>query len=130
MSNVFLVLLAHGSRDPRWRKPFEALLQRVADAVGAAQVGLAYMEMAEPTLTEVVVAAREAGYRRFRILPLFMAAGAHLAQDVPFQLELLKISYPDLELTLLPPVGEHPEIQAAMARLAEATLMNDILPLA
>jgi sirohydrochlorin cobaltochelatase len=48
-----LILIAHGSRDPRWQQPFEQLLQRLKQAKPGAAIELAYMEFAEPTLLQV-----------------------------------------------------------------------------
>ena len=45
-----LVLLAHGSRDPQWRVPFERIVDAVQGQSGKTKVRLAYMEFIEPTL--------------------------------------------------------------------------------
>jgi hypothetical protein len=45
-----LVLLAHGSKDPRWRAPFERIAQELQKKLGKQRVRLAYMEFVGPTL--------------------------------------------------------------------------------
>ena len=44
-----VLLLAHGARDPNWRKPFERLHADVRARLGAIPVVLAFLELAAPT---------------------------------------------------------------------------------
>ncbi|MCC5881813.1 MAG: CbiX/SirB N-terminal domain-containing protein [Halomonas sp.] len=114
-----LILLAHGSSDPKWRAPFE----RLHDALAArmqVSLKLAYMELSEPSLESTVAELAASGVRRAEILPLFFAAGRHLRKDVPAQVEALQSLHPGMDLKLLPPVGEHPAfIEALAAVIAE-----------
>lgn len=109
-----LILLAHGSSDPHWRAPFEnfhaALTTRLETPLR-----LAYMELCEPSLESTVAELADAGVERAEILPLFFAAGRHLRKDVPGQVDALAHAVPGVELTLLPPVGEHPAFVEALA---------------
>ncbi len=113
-----LILLAHGSRDPRWQQPFEALTQQLQTQVGEAQVKLAYMEMASPTLMDIGKASIAEGITTFTILPLFMAAGGHVSKDIPRLANELKQADDNITVTVLPPVGEHPLIVDTMAQIA------------
>lgn len=119
-----LVLLAHGSPDPRWRAPFEELAEHLRKTLGDKRVRLAYMEFAAPSLEEVAgELAREAeGQCRLRILPLFMAGGGHVDRDIPALVAALGWKYPEIETEILPPVGEHPKVVAALREIAEAAL--------
>ncbi|MBW6390328.1 MAG: CbiX/SirB N-terminal domain-containing protein [Halomonas sp.] len=109
-----LILLAHGSSDPAWRAPFEHFHASLATRMQV-PLKLAYMELSEPSLESSVAELASAGLRRADILPLFFAAGRHLRKDVPAQVEALRSSHPDIELRLLPPVGEHPAFIDALA---------------
>src|SRR5205823_2753121 len=82
MSSRAVILLAHGSREPRWRAPFAQLERDLG-----APFYLAFLELGSPTFADAVAAARAAGARELRVLPLFMAGGAHLERDVPALLE-------------------------------------------
>jgi sirohydrochlorin cobaltochelatase len=101
-----LILYAHGSEDPRWRQPFERLESDLQGQLGLGRVRLAYMEFAEPTLMQVAAQAFEEGVRRLAILPVFMAAGAHLANDLPEQVAAVRAKFAAMEVAVLPPVGE------------------------
>lgn len=73
------------------------------------------MELSEPSLESSVAELAQQGATRAEVLPLFFAAGRHLRKDVPAQIEALRAAHPGLELTLLPPVGEHPAFVEALA---------------
>ena len=115
----FVVLLAHGSSDPQWLLPFSELECHIRRSETA--VRLAYMELAEPSLEEVVAEACHQGYRSFVILPLFFAAGRHLRQDVPRQIEDLSQRLA-VEIRMLPPVGDHPLLVDALLRIVRESL--------
>lgn len=122
MKTSCLVLLAHGSKNPRWREPFERLREELRREVGADRVGLAYMAMAEPSLTVVIRRLSDRGVRVIRILPLFMSSGNHLHEDIPDQVASLRRDYPGLEIAVLPPIGSHPRFTAMMRELARDVL--------
>jgi sirohydrochlorin cobaltochelatase len=119
MSDVRLVLLAHGSRDPRWRAPFETFAASLTTDLGAHKVRLAYMEFVAPTLADMAAEAVRDGIRGLKVLPLFMAGGAHVDQDIPAQVAEVKARFPELELTVLTPIGEHPRMVAIMQEIAK-----------
>lgn len=102
-----LIVLAHGSTDSRWQAPFETLEQRLKARMST-PVRLAYMELCDPLIETVVEELHADGFESIDILPLFFAAGRHLREDVPGQLDALRQQYPGLSLTLLDPVGQHP----------------------
>lgn len=109
-----LILYAHGSEDPRWRQPFERLTADLQQQIGSDEIRLAYMEFAPPTLADVAAEAVRDGARKLSVLPLFMAAGAHLAHDLPEQVAAVRAQFGELEVNVLPPVGEDKRLQALL----------------
>jgi sirohydrochlorin cobaltochelatase len=97
------ILLAHGSRDPLWAQPFRDLCQRLGK--NHSNVSLAFMELCEPGLSEMVDRAAARGASRIAVLPLFLAAGRHLREDVPLQITQIAEDT-GLSVTLLPAIGE------------------------
>ncbi|MCK2185446.1 sirohydrochlorin chelatase [Halomonas getboli] len=124
MSNA-LILMAHGSSDPNWRAPFERLAEQLSTRLST-PLRLAYMEICAPSLEDTVAELAAEGVERAEILPLFFAAGRHLRKDVPGQVEALGEAHPEVQLTLLPPVGEHPAfVEALAAVIAERAGESD-----
>jgi sirohydrochlorin cobaltochelatase len=113
-----LLLFVHGSRDPRWRAPFERMTAELQEKIGAGRVRLVYMEFAEPTLLDVAGEAARDGVSCLRLLPLFLAGGAHVANDIPEQVDEVIRRHPNLHIEVLPPVGEDPRFAAMLRDIA------------
>ncbi len=115
--DTLLVFVAHGSRNPEWGEPLEALTAAVAEQTGIENLRLAYSQFASPTLEDVVA---EAGpeIERVRVLPLFMTAHGHVERDIRPVVEDLRRAHPEIEVELLPPVGELPSFRILLVELA------------
>lgn len=109
-----VILLAHGSPDSIWKKPFEVLQKRVSDEYGEGKTSLAFMELTEPTL-EQVITGLNACCRHIAVLPIFLAVGRHLRLDVPAQISGLETE--NLKIDLLKPIGDDPLLQDAMLQV-------------
>lgn len=107
-----LILFAHGSRDAHWARPFEALRAQLAPRY---DVELAFLELMPPTLGEAVSRLAARGARRVRVVPVFLAQGAHLKRDLPALAAQAGARHPGLEIVLEPALGEQPEVIAALA---------------
>jgi sirohydrochlorin cobaltochelatase len=118
MNDVCLILLAHGSPDPRWRAPFEKLAEAIGRELDGGRVKLAYMEFAAPSLKKAAGEAHREGFTALRVLPLFMAGGGHVGRDIPVLAEALRGQFPGLSVEILPPIGEHPRVAEAMRETA------------
>ncbi len=115
--DTMLVLMAHGSRNPDWGTPLEALTAAVARQADAEHVRLAYSQFSSPTLEEVVAEAPPE-IRRVKVLPLFMTAHGHVERDIRPIVEDLRRKHESLEVELLPPVGELPSFRILLVELA------------
>ena len=122
MDSHCTILLAHGSTDPAWRKTFQTLAGPALDANAGAR--LAYMELASPSLEETVRDLTRDGITRISVLPLFLARGRHLRRDLPQMIEDLQSRYPVM-IALLPPIGEHPKLAAALQQIIAETLTGE-----
>ena len=109
-----LILLAHGSRDPAWAAPFETLTHALQTKHPQSKIALAFMELTEPSLTDVLKTFEAAGVEEVEVLPVFFAAGRHLKKDVPAQIETF-MKESALRVSLGEPIGAWPEVQAVMA---------------
>ena len=118
MSDSRLVIFAHGSADSRWRLPFEELTASLSERHGADKVRLAYMEFAHPSLAEVAREAARDGKSRLRVLTLFLAAGGHMSEDIPLQVPAVQMSFPQVRIKLLQPIGEHPRVKELFREIA------------
>lgn len=113
-----IVLLAHGSRDERWREPIEAVAARVTALDPQARVVCAYMELAAPDLRTAAAALVASGAKVVRVVPLFLGMGKHAREDLPLQVEALRQAWAPVDFQLAGIVGEEPELVDLLARIA------------
>ncbi len=114
MSSTAYLLLAHGSRDQRTTTAFTRLthdctakLKRLHPEI---LLGTACLELAElPIVDQLILFAHQAiqqGCRRVRVLPLFLAPGVHVLDDLPRAIHLAQIELSDrCKLELLSYLG-------------------------
>ncbi|HKJ01642.1 MAG TPA: CbiX/SirB N-terminal domain-containing protein [Longimicrobiales bacterium] len=113
-----LILVAHGSRDARWRASVEEVVASLASANGQGRVRLAYMDLTPPTLMDVATEAVGAGHTALRVLPLFLAPQGHVRRDVEPLVAEVRAALPAVQIELLPPMGQQPEFRDAIDRIA------------
>lgn len=82
-----LVIAAHGSRSPAWVQTLEDFAEEVGRSPGIAEVfssvTTGYLESASPGLAESVERALAGGAPEVVVVPLFLTASTHQAEDVP-----------------------------------------------
>lgn len=110
-----IVLFAHGSRDPEWARPFEAIRELVRRQRPECPIEVAYLEQMKPTLAEAVATLVDEGASSIAVFPLFMAQGGHLRQDLPRLLGAIRASYPHIPIALEAALGEAPEVLEGIA---------------
>jgi sirohydrochlorin cobaltochelatase len=104
-----LILVAHGSRDSRWRASVHDLGESVGKSLPSEEVKVAFMQFDGPTLPEVVEAAVRSGHEKAHLLPLFMASAGHVDKDIKPLVSDLARAHPEIELSLMTPIGENEE---------------------
>jgi len=116
-----IVLFGHGSRDPRWTEPFEAMRTAVEQQAPGAVVRLAYLEHSPPGLDAAVAALAGEGHRTIALVPLFLGAGAHVRHDIPAQAAEAGARH-GVALQVLPFIGDAPAVVEAIARHVVSTV--------
>ena len=115
-----LILFAHGSRDPQWRAPMEAVAAR-AQALDARTVArCAYLELMEPDLPACAAALVAQGVTAITVVPMFLGVGRHAREDLPVLLDALKARHPQVRFELRPAIGEDERVVDMLARIALA----------
>jgi sirohydrochlorin cobaltochelatase len=111
-----LILFAHGARDPQWALPFQRLVTELGELMPGERIVLAYLDLMQPSLPACAASLHGEGMRSLRVVPVFLGTGGHLKEDLPNLVATIRKSYPDMEIAVEPPIGEQPEVIAAIAR--------------
>ncbi len=117
-----VILFAHGSRDPLWRLPIDAVAQHMRGQEPHKPVAVAFLELTEPDLPSTVEALMKQDVTRVRIVPMFLGVGRHAREDLPELVHGLSQAYPQMSFELLPAIGEHPAMTALMANIAAGSV--------
>jgi sirohydrochlorin cobaltochelatase len=113
-----IILFAHGSRDPLWHKPIQAVAERILQRSPRTVVKCAYLELTEPDLPQVASDLVADGATSLCVVPLFLGVGRHAREDLPELIRLLKIDHPSIEITCQPAVGEQSRLLDLLADIA------------
>lgn len=113
-----LILFAHGSRDPQWRAPMEAVAARAATLDPKSQVACAYLELMAPDLPACAAAMAAQGITAITILPMFLGVGRHAREDLPLLVDQLRQQHPQVHFELRPAIGEDARVVDMLAHIA------------
>jgi sirohydrochlorin ferrochelatase len=121
-----VVLVAHGSRDPRAAVTTEALARAVAAARPGLLVRSSYLDHGPPRPAAVLAELEAAGHAGVVLVPLLLTAAYHGRVDIPDAVETARaagLRVPVRVTDVLGPTGQgpHPYLVAGLRRrLAEA----------
>lgn len=108
-----IVLFAHGSSDPAWAVPFEKIRTRVA-AQTEQTVALAFLERMSPSLEEAVGRLASEGSTTITLVPLFLAVGGHMRNDLPAMVKDAEQKH-RVAISVKPAIGESEKMIDALA---------------
>lgn len=110
-----IILFGHGARDPDWALPIQRLAELVQRLEPGARVQTAFLEFMQPGLPAAIDAAINNGAVEVVIVPVFLAQGGHVKRDLPEMIEQARCRSPELQIRLLPALGECEAVLQAMA---------------
>ncbi|MBS7807636.1 CbiX/SirB N-terminal domain-containing protein [Variovorax sp. PCZ-1] len=133
-----IILFAHGSRDPLWRGPIEAVAARIRTDSPHLPVTCAYLELCEPSLPDAaaqmisklqiainsIAACADSkpatGLKplKIRIIPMFLGMGKHAREDLPELAAQLRSSHTQVQFEISATVGEDERVTALLAQIA------------
>jgi sirohydrochlorin cobaltochelatase len=113
-----IVLFAHGSRDPLWHKPMEAVAGAMRQSSPQVPVVCAYLELSTPDLSTACAGLVQLGVQRINVVPMFLGVGKHAREDLPVLMDALRSEHPAILFTQQRAVGEEPLLVELLANIA------------
>lgn len=110
-----VILFAHGSPDPAWKKSTVALQLRLEQALPGVMVASAFLKDTQPSIFEAACDMRSAGVENVTVIPVFLAAGSHYVNDFPVIGKKLEEENPGVEFTWTDVIGRWDEVTGALA---------------
>ncbi len=103
-----VLLIAHGSRRAEANDDLVELAKLISERGIYEFVQVSYLELAAPTILDGGRACVEQAATRILMLPYFLSAGVHVAQDLEAARMQLSVEFPCVEVLLCPHLGLHP----------------------
>jgi len=102
-----LLILAHGSRKAESNQEVQNLADTYAILNGDDYpiVKAGFLELSQPDIDTVITESVQAGATELTILPYFLAAGAHVVDDIPSNVTKSINKFSDIEVHILPHIG-------------------------
>lgn len=102
-----LLVVAHGSRRGESNDEVRALTDRVRETAGDrfTDIECAFLELAPPTIPDGLTRLIERGAEHIIVLPYFLAAGRHVAEDIPAEVEQTRHAHPNIAIEIAPYLG-------------------------
>ncbi len=113
-----IILFAHGSRDPLWRAPIEAVAALIRAQHPSRNVACAYLELCAPTLAQACHELIGKGATQITVVPMFLGTGKHAREDLPALIHALREQHPRVQFKAQPAIGEDLRLTTLMAEIA------------
>lgn len=112
-----LIFLAHGSRRQQSNDEVINLTDRIRPLISAKydSVSAAFLEIATPSLSEMIDHLIERDAEIIAIYPYFVNSGNHVEQDIPRIIEGFKSAHPNRRFVLMQHFGKSKEIANMIA---------------
>ncbi|ABO51211.1 cobalamin (vitamin B12) biosynthesis CbiX protein [Desulforamulus reducens MI-1] len=100
-----VIVLAHGSRYPKANQEIFQITEQVKIIGGITSVETCFLQFGQPTLPQVVEEMNRTGIKAVTVVPLLLAVGSHIQEDLPELLKEQKKRYPHMTFRLAPHLG-------------------------
>ncbi|CAM5555646.1 sirohydrochlorin chelatase [Streptomyces spiroverticillatus] len=111
-----LLLIAHGSRDPRHAATVHALAERVRERQPGTRVEVSFLDFNSPSVPVTLTRLAGAGVRDVVALPLLLTRAFHAKADIPSVLDEASARLPHLRITRAEVLGPSPLLLSAVER--------------
>ncbi len=129
MTQPTLLVIAHGSRDPRHAATVHALTERVRAERPGLRVETAFLEFNAPSVPRVLERLAAQGADEVVALPLLLTRAFHAKTDIPSVLREARARLPRLRIRQADVLGPSPLLNATLGRrLREAGARPGDLP--
>lgn len=116
-----LLIVAHGSRREASNEEIRELTQRIKAQAGDSYdwIDCAFLELALPSIPDGIQQCVDHGADEVVVLPYFLSAGRHVAEDIPNDVKIKQDQHPSVNIRIAPYVGGLDGIAGLMLQAAD-----------
>ena len=123
-----LLIVGHGSRDPRGAEEFHELVRLVRERNPGLPVEGGFIELSRPPISECVGRIADKGVRDVAAVPLMLLAAGHAKDDIPATLVREGIDHPEMSFEYGRALGVRPELLELMDDRVSAVVPAEAKP--
>ncbi|WP_318614410.1 sirohydrochlorin chelatase [Sporosarcina sp. YIM B06819] len=105
-----VLYVGHGSRIQAGVEEAIQFIENCKVMIDVAIQEICFLELASPSVDEGITKCVERGATKIAVVPILLLTANHANEDIPFEIEVGKIMYPDVEFTYGKAFGIHPKI--------------------
>jgi sirohydrochlorin cobaltochelatase len=120
-----LLIVGHGSRDPRGSREFHELVGLVRRRNPSLTVEGGFIELSRPPISECVNRLAENGAPSVAAVPLMLLAAGHAKDDIPATLAREKMDHPEMSFSYGRALGIRPELLELMEEKFAAVVREE-----
>jgi sirohydrochlorin cobaltochelatase len=120
-----LLVVGHGSRDPRGASQFHDLVDLVRRRNPSLTVEGGFIELSRPPISECVDRLADRGARNVAAVPLMLLAAGHAKDDIPATLVRERMSHPEMSFSYGRALGIRPELLELMDEKISTLLLEE-----
>jgi len=120
-----LLIVGHGSRDPRGAREFHDLVGLVRRRNPSMTVEGGFIELSRPPISECVDRLAKTGAKDVAAVPLMLLAAGHAKDDIPATLVREKMDHPTMTFNYGRALGIRPELLELMDERVSAVVSEE-----
>lgn len=122
MNPTAIIIIGHGTKDPRGVSQFLALIEAIQQLDAGHRYYPGFMELAAPSLEEAIKLAVQEGHRELLCQPALLLTAGHAKNDLPAMIRKIAAEYQEVSIHYGPPMELSAEIVSlCAAQVREAT---------
>ncbi len=102
-----ILFIAHGSKKENTNEEIQQFIKELNDRFEPIRIELSYLEFTLPLIQEGIQNCVEKGSTKIIIMPLLLSEAVHVKEDIPREIQMAKIKYPNIEFRYGKPIGIH-----------------------
>jgi sirohydrochlorin ferrochelatase len=124
-----LLIVSHGSRRQQSNEEVNELAQNLNDLLNGSfeVIHSAFLEIAEPSIPEGIDKCAALGADSIMVLPYFLAAGRHVAEDIPSIVNEARKKYPKISIEISRHIGAFEQMPWLISRELIKPILKEYL---
>lgn len=117
-----ILFVSHGSQHIETQTEIEHIVKQLKEQTRIPLVKAAYLEISAPSIPNGIADCVHEGATHILIVLNFLNSGRHVKVDIPRIITTARQNFPNVTMTISPPIGQHPKIINLFCELIEQSI--------